>query len=333
MNISSLPLEKAIMQVIRTLLVLIISLVIILAGGCKQTSQSNAVGVRLVAPLGKPPANEILWSPLDQNKLLVSSGYANFSGGEIYVLNMATGKKQVLAQADHGFLGIRTWSPDGKSIIIAADKNTTGFEQGGLWEIGLEDATTTFWQTATNRIAWGPDDTSLIVEKSTRDESGQEVTELVVVDRPTHKESLIFSTEVGQTILGYSLSPSGKQLAFSMGGVQPAAEYAIFVLDIQSGMVKEITKEGDNKDPVWSPTNDLIAYRKRALDGNREMYSLYLIDPSGVCDIKLYSSDFLLSPTWSPDGNFLAFIEPNANGIFIAEIKDFLASDNKKQCQ
>jgi Tol biopolymer transport system component len=334
MNIFSFSLEKAVIRGIRTLLTLIISLLMmVIGGGCKPNSESNSVDIHLLSPLGKPPANTLLWSPIDQNKLLVSSGYANFTGGVIYILNNDTGEKQVLVQANQGSLDIRNWSPEGNSIIFSVDTGTTGFDQGGLWEMGVDDAAPSFLQGESNRMIWGPDNNVLTIEKSETNESGQEITELVWVDRTTHKETMIFESEVGQTILGFSWSPDGRQLVFSMGDAGLKNDFSLYVLDVQSGRVKQIPAEGDNTDPVWSPTNDLITYLKKTLDENQEVFSLYLIDPNGDCDVKLHSSDFLLSPTWSPDGSSIAFIEPNANGIFVADINHLLTSDYENLCQ
>lgn len=326
-------LEKSRTAVPKSLLIFISTLLLVFMGSCSQSSKSSLVNITRLAQLGNPPAKGILWSPIDQNKILVSAGYANYNGGENYILNLETGKKQVLAQADRGFLGIRAWSPDGNSIIMSVDKYTTGFEQDGLWEVNVIDGTSTFLQTGSNSLIWGPDARSLTIEESEKTDSGQDKTELIVIDRATNKETMIFETAPDQTILGFSWSPSGEQLVFSMGGLGPNDEFDIYVLDVQSGKVKQITDEGDNKYPVWSPVADLIVYVDKTIDRNREVFSLHLMDPNGICDIELYSSDFVLSPTWSPDGNFLAFIEPNESGIFVANIRDFLADDYEKWCQ
>ncbi|MBI5840806.1 MAG: PD40 domain-containing protein [Chloroflexi bacterium] len=219
MYISGSSLEKTTLNAIKSLLIFMITLLVAFLGGCRQSSQSSLVNVRRLVSLGKPPANEILWSPVNQNKILVSSGYVNFSGGENYVLNTETGEKQILAQTEYGFLAIRTWLPDGKSIIMAANKDTAGFEKGGLWEVSLEDNTFIFLQAETDKIIWGPDEKSLTIERSRKTESGQEKTELVWIDRTTRKETVIFETKTDQTIFGFSWSPGGKQLVFSMGSI------------------------------------------------------------------------------------------------------------------
>lgn len=332
MNTFSFSLNKTGVHAIKAFSILAVCVVAVIVGGCDQRSQSSLVDIIRVAPLGAPPAKELLWSPVDQNQLLVSSGYANFSGGEIYVLNIKTGEKRVLARADYGSLAIRTWSSDGKNIIIAADKDTTGFEQGGLWEIAVEDTKLTFLQPESSRIIWGPNSTSLTVEKSIKTELGQEQTELVSIDRTTNKETRIFETDE-QTILGFSWSPDAKKLVLSIGSIGLNAKFDIYVLDVQSGKVKQITEDGDNTYPVWSRKDDLIVYRKKTLEGNKEVFSLHLIDSNGVCDTKLHDSEYLLPPTWSPDGNSLAFIEPNANGIFIANLQNLLIGDYKEHCQ
>jgi WD40 repeat protein len=301
-------------------------------GACIRAQQPGIADLHYLAPLGRPPANEILWSPEHENRILVSASYANFSGGEIFVLNTETGEKEVLAKAEYGLLSIRTWLSDGESIIIAANQETTGFEEGGLWELSLGENEKKLLQADIDKIISGPDKNSFTVERSEITALGQVKTKLVWIDRITQEETMIVETNSGQTILGYSWSPDGKQLVFAMGAVNPISNFDLYVIDMNSRTVRQLTFEDDNTYPVWSPGNNMIAYRKRTHNGGREAYSLYLIDPNGSCNIKLIDSDYLLSPTWSPDGNKLAFIEPNAEGIFVADLQGFLRNDYQNTC-
>jgi Tol biopolymer transport system component len=324
--------EKPVTNAIRLLLTLITALWAILLSGCSQSAKS--ISTTRIAPLGKPPAEAVLWSPIDQSKILVSSGnYLGFGKGEIYVLDIETKEKRIITKTEDGLLTARAWSPDGKNIIVSAFEDTLGFEQGGLWKVNLDNGSTTYLQSEPNNIIWGSEKEHFIFERTRKTDSGDDTTELIWIDSATLEETVIFSTEINKTILGFSLSPDGEHLVFSMGGIElPMSDFDIYVLDIHSGKVDQITDGGDNKYPVWSPTSDLIAYEKKTYNGNKDVYSLYLINPRGSCNDKLLESDFLLPPTWSPDGNFLAYIE--SNGIYAANVKEFLAGNYQGQdCQ
>jgi hypothetical protein len=77
----------------------------------------------------------------------------------------------------------------------------------------------------------------------------------------------------------------------------------------------------------------MIIYRSKTIKDKRDVFSLHLIDSSGVCDIELYETSYLLSPTWSPEGNSIAFIEPDSDGIFVANLEGVLSDNSSALCQ
>lgn len=78
----------------------------------------------------------------------------------------------------------------------------------------------------------------------------------------------------------------------------------IFKVDLATGETTQLTKEGDNIDPKWSPDGKQIAY---ASDQGKK-FELWLMDADGSNKRQLTQNDFNdWSPNWSPDGTKLVY--------------------------
>src|SRR6266478_3086520 len=77
-------------------------LIITLLVGCNAPPKS-ANGITLLASRGDPPAQSIAWSPIDPNKILVTSAEGMGSGpGSVYILDIQTGHQEVIAKSESG---------------------------------------------------------------------------------------------------------------------------------------------------------------------------------------------------------------------------------------
>ncbi|GEM_PF-6243955 len=285
-----------------------------------------------VAPLGEPPAASVLWSPVDQNKILVSAADADFDEAEIYVLDMITKEKKIIALTERGFLSAKTWSPDGEHVIISAFRDTVGFELGGLWKLNIEDNSIEYFRDKPGNIIWGPHEALFTFDRAVEVDS-ELISEIVRMDSSQGQlETVIFSNRPGYISLGFSLSPDGNQVAFAWGNSEPPMNnFDLYILDVSSGEISQVTYGGDNKYPVWSPNGDLIVYINRVYDGADVVYSFNLTNPTNSCNVKLLEADLLLPPSWSPDGNYLVYIDHSAAGIFLFNVKAFLESNEQAQ--
>jgi hypothetical protein len=106
---------------------------------CQPVSAIRVAELSRLNTSQKPKATELLWSPVDQEKILVLSGKVNFRGGEIFLLDTKTGEKDIFVQVERGDIGIRHWLPDGSAFIMTASSSTDGFEQGGAWEVKIDN--------------------------------------------------------------------------------------------------------------------------------------------------------------------------------------------------
>lgn len=101
-----------------------------------------------------------------------------------------------------------------------------------------------------------------------------------------------------------SLSPTGKRALMASRG-------EIFTIPIENGDPRNITQSSDAADraPIWSPKGDQIAWFS---DAGGSGYALNLADQDGMSVptiISIGESKMAWEPTWSPDGNHIAFAD------------------------
>ena len=109
-----------------------------------------------------------------------------------------------------------------------------------------------------------------------------------------------------------SWSPDGRYVIF--GGAGPTTETDIYRVDIESGVVTNLTLNSlvwDNF-PVWSPTDDLIAFVSDRADASAQSKGLddiWVMDQNGggLRNITNEPEWEDVKPTWSPDGAQIAF--------------------------
>jgi Tol biopolymer transport system component len=100
-----------------------------------------------------------------------------------------------------------------------------------------------------------------------------------------------------------SWSPDGKSIVFS--AYKTLNDGGIFIMDIATGTLKQITASLDDRDPDWSPDGRHIAY---TANGRR----LSVMDIDGRNSHPLTTGDLgegiEYSPRWSPQGDRIAYL-------------------------
>ena len=109
-------------------------------------------------------------------------------------------------------------------------------------------------------------------------------------------------------VSGPQVSPDGSKIAFSV--TDPLChenKYVthLYIADLE-GRARQLTASGsDNRNPVWSPSGDKIAFLSD-IDGNQ---SLWAISPENGTLTKIASlGENLSSPLWSPDSKKILFL-------------------------
>ena len=131
-----------------------------------------------------------------------------------------------------------------------------------------------------------------------------------------------FSSPAGTT-LSPAWSSDGAKLAFSAAR---SGDPEIFTSDASGGNLKQITTfKGPDVSPTWNPkTNAQIAW----CSGRTGLPQIYMMDSDGASVQRLTDGGYATSPSWSPNGQFLAFAwnrkygpgAPGGQDIYIMDI-------------
>jgi TolB protein len=127
----------------------------------------------------------------------------------------------------------------------------------------------------------------------------------------------------GGTNVSPAWSPDGKQLAFSSS---MRGDPEIFISDANGANPKRVTAfTGSDVSPVWNPkTGSQIAF----VSGRTGLPQIYIMDADGTNTQRLTDTGYAVSPSWSPNGQFLTFAwrrnygpgAPGGQDIYIMDI-------------
>jgi TolB protein len=131
-----------------------------------------------------------------------------------------------------------------------------------------------------------------------------------------------FPSTVGTT-LSPAWSSDGAKLAFA---ASHAGDTEIFTSDSNGGNVKQVTTfRGPDVSPTWNPkTNSQIAW----CSGRTGLPQIYIMGSDGTGVQRMTDGGYATSPSWSPNGQFLAFAwnrkygpgAPGGQDIYIMDI-------------
>jgi TolB protein len=130
-------------------------------------------------------------------------------------------------------------------------------------------------------------------------------------------------TRFGGTNLSPAWSSDGKTLAFSSSR---SGDSDIYTVDVSGGEVRRLTNtKGPDVSPVWNPkTNAQIAW----VSGRTGLPQIYTMASDGTNVARLTDQGYAVSPSWSPNGQFLAFAwvrhygpgAPGASDIYVMDV-------------
>jgi Tol biopolymer transport system component len=232
------------------------------------------------------------WSP-DSRFLAVSDNY------KIWLINVANGEKQYLIEGEGA-----AWSPNGELLAIFQ-----GPKSGS------------------------PQDRVQIVFVNRKGEKLESISMGMI--NPPKPTPLPAPTEPGVYILpvspsvfsaprfaGMDWSPNGQSIAYSI--VYPDQKQSnIFRLNMNGTGIEQLTREGMNEQPTWSPDGTKIAY----ISGTPVPHDLFIATSDGDCRIPLtQGGGYVDRPSWSPDGRQIAI---RAYGtIYILDVHAILEDES-----
>ncbi len=134
---------------------------------------------------------------------------------------------------------------------------------------------------------------------------------------------LVSFPSFGGTTVSPAWSSDGTRLAFSSSRT---GDPEIYVCDQNGNNLKRLTAyHGPDVSPVWNPkTNAQIAW----VSGRSGLPQIYLMDADGTNVQRVTDQGYAVSPSWSPNGQFLAFAwvrhygpgAPGASDIYIMDV-------------
>lgn len=127
----------------------------------------------------------------------------------------------------------------------------------------------------------------------------------------------------GGTNVSPAWSPDGKQLAFSSS---MRGDTEIFISDANGTNPRRITAfQGSDVSPVWNPrTGSQIAF----VSGRSGLPQIYTMEADGTNLQRMTDTGYAVSPSWSPNGQFLALAwrrnygpgAPGGQDIYVMDI-------------
>ncbi|MFN2529817.1 MAG: hypothetical protein ABR555_00820 [Pyrinomonadaceae bacterium] len=246
-------------------------------------------------------SNAPAWSP-DASKIAFWWGVAHKSGN-IWVMNVdGSNRKQLTDQP----VGINAdgpaWSPDGKKILFSS--NRPGSQGIGNWIMNADGSDQRIFTTNTfvrSRPSWQPS-----VNGSFSGDAGEGKYGLI---------ALTFKDEAGKLQI-FTIRPDGsqkKQLTFEGDNGRPewspdGTRIAFATIRDGKGSVGVMAADGssqklltEGRHPSWSRDGSRIAF---ARDGQIWVMN---VDGSNISQIT-HSNSFKNGPSWSPDGKQMVFI-------------------------
>ena len=124
----------------------------------------------------------------------------------------------------------------------------------------------------------------------------------------------------------YAISPDAQKIAFAMGQTADDNALDVWLLDINSGDVVQLTNcieaNASCLEPTWHPSGGFVGYTRKELDAdidniNRER--AWLVDIETRQSSLLFGDDQIIghSPLWNSTGELVALVSNNPIGILI----------------
>lgn len=309
-------------------LLLIFSIIINLPASAQQWKAGNPIkliggdGLYFMHPVFSPDGTKFAFTT------------ANYQG--LWIMNVdGSGVKEISNEPAAGF-GFE-WSSDSKAIVSRVAKFEKWYRFNAVKVFDLETGESRFitnFRTLMPGLPhWGAWDEKIYMYGQGKLEvydSGKRVTALrksaippvsaflkddqIAIGNPAAKDYQVYEPIKGERCINLVLSPDRSRVAFEiMGG-------NMFVMNVNGSGLKDL---GRGHRPQWGPDSEHLVFMITNDDGHRYISSdIYIIKIDGSEKNKLvFPEDKLeMNPSWSPDGNKIAFDVLDEGAIYIAEL-------------
>jgi TolB protein len=224
------------------------------------------------------------WSP-DGRKI----AYVSFESGNsaVYVQDITTGSRQLVAAHARGINAAPAWSPDGSKLAVALSY-VGNLELFVLDLASRRETRLTHSLSIDTEPVWAPDGQSIYF---TSDRSGRPQIYQIQASGGTPQRV----TFQGQSNLNSSVSYDGKQIAMVQGN---GNVYRIAIMDRSLGdQVRFLSPGPIDESPSFAPNASMLLYA--ATEGRRGV--LYAVSADGQVRQRLVLSDGdVREPAWGP---------------------------------
>lgn len=126
-------------------------------------------------------------------------------------------------------------------------------------------------------------------------------------------------THTGGQVLEFAVSRDGKYIAFSMRNAQGGTDIGIVSRGGQDQRILSSCGRDSCRYPVWSPDGRWVTFIRMTLAGGEKRSVLWSYDFDDRRLIQVLDAPNVVptQPTWSPDGNYMAVYDEQAQGIRI----------------
>ena len=171
----------------------------------------------------------------------------------------------------------------------------------------VQRLTFTQWAQFDGAPAWSPDGKRIVFDRNL-DKGGGQLIEMFVMDKDGRNVEQL--THYKNNSGAGSWSPDGTEIAFTSSKI---GGWEIYVMDILSGAVKQLTKNPDGlewaTEPFWSPDGKYIAYRQATPPLGTT--TIYVMRADGTGQAPLVPGDEWVRYTggWSKDSKSVLYFE------------------------
>ncbi len=270
----------------------------------------HVTGERPIDPTGN--AIFLGWSPKGDKLLFrkslstyVYSKVQNALIGDLWVMDVNGGSRRLIAKT----VGSWSWSPDGRYLVYSAPTQTEG-TQGVLYIVDTtifqEKKLTAITFTTVPEPQWLPTGEVTFLRNGYMfairpDGTGERQLNTIYLNPP----GLVDLNNQPRIMGIYVLSPKGTRIAY---WTQTFEDSPLWLANLDGSNAIKIANRGSAY--TWSPDGEtLVLAQAQAKQRNAE---IWLVDADGTNFRRLvappYDLEFIWDPTWSPDGQALAYI-------------------------
>lgn len=309
------------MRGIQSALVVVVG---VMMSACSGSGNLTRVpGVERIVGIGSPPLDSAVWSPTDQNVVLLTATDLNHWINEVSILDTRTGARTMLMHMESRIVDGDGLSPDGKEALIGVAGGRLGVPSE-LLRVSRVNLEQHLVSRDAGAGAWSHDGTQIAYFRRTDDTRTNTKSWSIWLYDVGLEDSRIIRSGSDLPPLGLTWSPDDRKILFASG--EPKSS-SLFILDIQSGEVENLTGLGSHNFPKWSKQLDLIAYQSFADDGL--VSEIHIVRPDGSCDWTLPLSEEDASPSWVAGEAKIAFMGPA--GLYTVDLDMLSGGDLERR--